>query len=284
MRVLIIGCGAMGSWMARVWKENVGEVVLCDIDGRKASRVASRLGVEYVSAKEFEPDADVVMVAVPIPETPRVLEDIAPKMKKNRLLVDLSSVKERVVDTMKGLSTDCELASIHPLFGPGATTLQGKDVISVPVRTASVYKRFVRSLESLGARVTEMSAEDHDKLMAVIQCMTHFVLLGYLSAYESLREFDKRPIRTPLFNSLFRTAEAMLAASPELYGEIQVYNTYSRIVRARLIEACKSLDTMLSAGNLKSVHEVFEKLREILPQSDVQDAYKKLYENFEVME
>jgi prephenate dehydrogenase len=282
MKALIVGCGVMGSWMARFWKENLGDVTVTDIDRHRASRVGLKLGVKWVSAKKLEPDADVVVVAVPIKETPGVVEELAPKLAKSSLLFDLSSVKERVVKTLKELEASCELASLHPLFGPGATTIQGKDVLSVPVRVGPVYRRFTRAMESLGAKITELSAEEHDKLMAVIQCMTHFVLLAYLSAYDTLRDFDKRPVRTPLFDSLFGTAEAMLAASPELYGEIQVYNAYSRIVRARLIEECKRLDTVFSAGNIKSVQELFDRLRKVFSERHIQEMYRRLYSRFEV--
>lgn len=282
MKALIIGCGAMGSWMARMWKENFGEVTICDIDEKKSYRLAKKLEVKRVLTREMEPDADVVLVAVPISETSKVIETVAPKLKQRCLLADLCSVKHGVVESMKKISTQGELASLHPLFGPGATTLSGKDIVSIPVRTRRTYRKLMKAFESLGAKITEMSADEHDKLMALIQCMTHFTLMAYLSAYESLKEFDRRPIRTPLFDSLLKTAEAMLASDPVLYGEIQRYNQFSRIVRARMIEACKSLDTILSAGNIKSVQELFTKLSEFVKPEEIKHAYKRLYERFEV--
>jgi prephenate dehydrogenase len=284
LKALIVGAGVMGSWFARFWKENLGEVGVADINQGKARRVASKLGVKHVSMGELGAGADVVLVAVPIPATPGVVAELAPKLGRRTLLADLCSVKEEVVSTMQGLSVEAELASLHPLFGPGAHSIEGKDVLSIPVRTGRVYRKLVGSLTSLGARVTEMKAEEHDKLMSVIQCMTHFTLLVYLAAYDSLREFNKRRVRTPLFDSLLNSAKAILASDARLYGELQVYNRYSRIARARVLEACRSLDITLASGNVRSLEEMFQRFAKSFGMLELRKTYQRLYEKFEVGE
>ena len=273
----------MGSWFARLWKENLGEVAITDIDRRKARRVAMKLGVELAPINDFQANK-VVVVAVPISVTQNVVAEVAPKLEKGVLLIDLCSVKEEVVRVMRETNSEAERASLHPLFGPGAHTLHGKDILSVPVKTGRVYKKLVERLKSLGAQVTEMKAEEHDKLMSVVQCMTHFTLLAYLSAHDSLKEFNRHSVRTPLFDSLVNSAKAILAGDSDLYGEIQVYNRYSRIVRARILEACRNLDTILTAGNVKNLEEIFKKFVKSFGAPEVKKAYQRLYERFEVGE
>ena len=282
MKVAIIGTGAMGRWLVDFAKQNLGEVVLADAIAAKAERVATEFGVNFRSVPEAAAEAELVLVAVPISKTPDVIKSIAGQVQRGTLLADVSSVKSDVIEAMQTIEAKIELVSLHPLFGPGATSVKGKDFVAIPVKPGKRYAALKNRLLELGARVTEMGAEDHDRLMAIIQCMTHFVLLTYLNALKSMKELKRaEKFRTPMFATLLDLAKTVFAGNLELYGELQVHNKYARVVRSSLLEACRSLDVAFSAGDVKSLNASFKEALAPWKSAEVKNAYKRMYELFE---
>ena len=282
MRVAVIGAGEMGKWLVGFAKQNLGEVVVSDIKTAKAKKVASELGVSAKPTTEAVAGAELVLVAVPISKTPDVVRSLAEMARKGTLLADVASVKSDVVAAMQETKADIELVSIHPLFGPGATNIKGKDFAVVTVKPGKRYEELKKTLTKLGARITEMDAEGHDRLMAIIQCMTHFILLAYLHAIKSMRELKRaEKLRTPMFATLMNLAKAVLAGNPEVYGELQVHNKYSRVVRSAMLEACRSLDVAFSAGDAKSARAIFEEALAPFGAKAAKLAYEELYARFE---
>lgn len=282
MKVVIIGAGAMGKWLANFAKQNLGEVTVADINPARAKEVASELGASAKPVKEAAAQAEILLVSVPISKTSETVRSLAEVAPKGALLADIASVKSEVVEVMRRVKTDIELVSVHPLFGPGAASVAGKDIVVVPVKPGKRYSELKKRLVELGARVTEMDAEQHDRLMAIIQCMTHFVLLAYLTAIKSMKGLKfARGLRTPMFASLMNLAKAVLAGNPEVYGELQVHNRYARIMRSSMLEACRSLDVAFSAGDAKSAKTIFKEALAPFGAEEVKQAYQELYKKFE---
>jgi prephenate dehydrogenase len=282
LKVAVIGAGAMGKWLAKFAKDNLGEVTVADINSARAKEVASELDAVAKPAQEAAAEAELIMIAVPISKTPEVILSLSEVVPKGALLVDVASAKSEVVEAMRKIKTDIELVSIHPLFGPGATSISGKDIVVIPVKPGKRYSVLKKKLVKLGARVTEMDAEQHDQLMSIIQCMTHFVLLAYLTAMKSMKGLKyAKKLRTPMFAELTNLAKAVLAGNPGVYGELQVHNRYAKIVRRSMIEACRSLDAAFSTGDVKKAKTVFREALAPFGAEEAKLAYLKLYKEFE---
>jgi len=282
VKVAVIGAGAMGQWLAGFVKQNLDEVVVADVSATKAERVAKELGISSKSVAEAAAEAELVLVAVPISKTPEVIKSLTGQVQRGVLIADITSVKSDVVEVMKTIEAKVELVSLHPLFGPGAASVKGKDFVVVPVKPGQRYAALKNRLIELGARVTEMDAEEHDRLMAITQCMTHFVLLVYLDALKSMKGLKQaEKLRTPMFATLLDLAKSVLAGNPELYGELQVRNRYARVVRSSLLEACRSLDVAFSAGDAKSVRAIFKEALAPWGSAEAKNVYKRMYERFE---
>jgi len=275
MRLGIAGAGAMGSWFASLARSEGWEVYLFDIVPERAERVARRTGARAVGKlEELGERAEVLLVAVPISRTPEVLRRLD---GRGELLMDLASIKGEVVRTLRGIRGP-ETASLHPLFGPGARTLRGKTVISVPVRVGRRYREFLRFLSSRGARVVEMGAEEHDRLMAVTQALTHFLLLSCAGALEGMRVREE--LSTPLFSSLLQLVRASLASDPSLCGEIQLLNPHSRRARERLLGVMGRLHRELCSGKTEGLCRILERGSRRWGR-EVREAYRRLYEELE---
>ncbi|MFN4133525.1 MAG: prephenate dehydrogenase/arogenate dehydrogenase family protein [Candidatus Hadarchaeales archaeon] len=279
MKIAVVGAGRMGRWLA-AFAKSLGEVVVADAVPARSKGVAKELGVEWDKPSKAAAGADIVFVAVPIAKTPDVLDSMAKVMKKDALLTDISSVKKEVCEKMRRLDGP-ELVSIHPLFGPGARTIAGKDVIVIPVRPGKRYFWLKRRLKTLGARVVEMDPETHDRVMSIVQCLTHFILLTHLSALLSMEKALKRDVRTPFFHSLTELSKAMLSGSAELVGELQIENEHADFVREEVMKICRRLDEDFKMGRLDGVRKIFRMAERRFGKKSVENAYGNLYDVFE---
>ncbi|MEM2890428.1 MAG: prephenate dehydrogenase/arogenate dehydrogenase family protein [Candidatus Hadarchaeum sp.] len=281
MKTAIIGAGEMGRWLAK-FSKRLGEIIVSDVNRSKARKLAAELKAKTAPARKAAAEADMIFIAVPISATPKVLMEVAEEAKSGALITDVASVKLEVVKAMERIKKDVELVSIHPLFGPGASSLKNKDMVVVPVRPGKRYQKLKEFFIRSGARIIEMDAELHDRTMAVVQCLSHFVLLSYIRALRSLNGGKvSRRMRTPMFSALVELAKAASAGRPELYLEIQQQNKYSKLVRQSTIEAFHSLNALLAKGDLKAVRAVVGEAVTLFGKDEVKRAYADLYRRFE---
>lgn len=281
MKLAIIGAGEMGGWFAKLFCNNSDwEVKITDKDKSKAEHVSGETGAKVSGDnKEAVEWADIVLVAVPIEVTPEVIKEVTPHLKRDALLLDIASVKESIVDTMKRLDVDSELASVHPLFGPGADDLAGKNIISIPINRGKKYQSLKKIFSDQGAKIMEMEAMEHDHMMSITQSLTHFILLIYLSAINSMEDSLKtETLQTPMFKQLFELSKAFLKENPEVCGDIQTENKYSQKARSTVLESCRQLDRALQVKDVQVISEVFEKARKRLGTEEIERAYQRIYE------
>ncbi len=281
MNIAIIGAGSMGKWFAKFCKDRGWKVTITDKNYDKASKVAEDLSVETSkNNKGAAKDSDIIIISVPIKNTPLVIREMEGILNDDSLLLDIASVKEAAVDTMKEIDVESELASIHPLFGPGAKNLEGLNIASVPVRPGEKYESFKKVFSDLGAQVIELDAEEHDKIMSVTQSLTHFILLTFLSALDSMSEQEKaKNLSTPMFQRLLNLSKAFLSEDPKVCGDIQTENRYAHMARSTTREACRSLDTALKVENIGVIEDIFEKAIKNIEPEEIESTYKELYKD-----
>lgn len=283
MEMAVIGAGAMGKWFANFAKNSGWNVKITDIDQEKAQKVAQELGVGLAETNVRATEgADIVLISVPIKETPKIISEVSESLENDALLIDIASVKEDPVDTMTQTKTEAEMVSMHPLFGPGAEDLKNRTIVAVPIRDGEKYQSLRKLLSNLGAQIVEMEASEHDRIMSVTQSLTHFTLLSYLSALKSMNASEKaKELRTPMFQKLLDISKAFLIEDPELCGDIQTENKYSPMARGSLMEACRSLNVALQTENVKEIEKIFEEATVDITQEEIEEAYQKLYERSE---
>jgi len=261
MRLTIIGgAGAMGRWFAAFFKANGAEVRIVDTNAN-TGEIAKRLGVQFLNTdvlKEGELNgeilnADVVLISVPIDITARVIERIGPKMHAGSLLMDITTVKKMPVETMQRCTNaGVEILGSHPLFGPSTKSMQGQTVIFVPSRKGQLYERIYELFEGAGAKIEFLTAAEHDEIMAVIQGLTHFVLISFGIALKDL-DFDvaeSRRYMNPMVAILMDFVGRLLHQDPHLSALIQTNFDMGEVHEA-FLSGAKRLFELVSAGNVE---------------------------------
>ncbi|WP_456482585.1 prephenate dehydrogenase [Methanopyrus sp.] len=248
MRIAILGgTGAMGRLIARELRDDGHDVVITGSNPRTAERVARELGVEAAPTNvDAVEDADVVVVSVPISVTEDVIREVAPHVPEGSLLTDVTSVKVRPVRAMLEHAPDgVYVLGTHPLFGPTVPSLRGQTVILTPTERSGPWTRRVRRyLERKGVQVVETTPEEHDRTMAVVQCLTHAVLLAAGAVVGRLLpdlELDIEEVASPVYRLLMDVVGRIVGQDPRLYAEIQAFNPYGAEAREELLRALKRI-------------------------------------------
>jgi prephenate dehydrogenase len=255
MKILIIGgTGETGRWFVKFYKKHGFEVTIWGINKRKD--IAESLGVRYADDLGGEIKSnDIVMISVPINITERTIQEIAPKMPAGSLLMDITSVKKGPIEAMlKYAPRDVEILGTHPMFGPSIPYIRGQIVIFTPVEGRS--KRWfplIRSLyEENGAHIEIMDSSEHDRMMAVVQGLTHFAYISIGSVFREL-EFDvarSRRFMSPMYDIMLDLVGRILAQNPYLYAMIQMNPEVAKVHRA-YIDQCNRMADMVKKKDIE---------------------------------
>lgn len=236
----IIGFGQFGQFMARHLAPHF-DAAVCDRADRRAE--AERIGVRW---GDFETVASqkIVVFAVPLESFESVLRRAVPFLQTDALCFDVCSVKIAPLRLMEEILPETvEIVGTHPLFGPqsGREGIEGLRLAFCPRRTtrAAEIKRFLA--EDLKLRVLEKSPEDHDREMAHVQALTHFVA----RALDELHVSDSE-LSTVSYEELMRAARLVSEDSWELFRTIQKGNPYADAKRRAFIEKLIELEARVN--------------------------------------
>jgi prephenate dehydrogenase len=211
---IIGGTGGIGKWFADFFAK-AGFTVY--VAGRKEGLPIPELAVR----------CRVIVVAVPIAATVEVIKNVGAHLPADSLLMDLTSLKEETVKAMLA-ATRAEAVGCHPLFGPDASSIRGNNMVLCPAR-GEVWFSFMKGLfEANGARVTIASPEEHDRMMSLVQGLTHFnTLMMELALRDSGRnESELEPFSTPIFRTKKALGARLFGPNADLYAAILTKNPY----------------------------------------------------------
>lgn len=244
---IIGGKGRMGKKFKKVFEKEGIRVIVSDLGTKISNIEAAKLG-------------DVVIVSVLIGKTEKVLAEILPYLKKDALLTDLTSIKIKPMEVMLKNRGKFEVLGGHPLFGP-TTDFKNQKMIVCKGREGKYCHWYKKFLKNIGLGIIEMTPEEHDRHMAVIQCLTHFSNLSLGSALAKinydLKEGEK--IATPIYKLRLYGVGRILAQDPILYADIQKYNPFAKEVSKIYLEAVKELNSSVEKDRERDFVNIFRK-------------------------
>lgn len=235
----LIGFGSFGQFITpflkRYFKLSVYDFV-------NRSQEAQDLGVDYLSLEEVC-NKEYLIYCVPVQYLEQVLQQTASMIKPNAVCVDVSSVKVKPVELMKKyLPETVDIVGTHPLFGPqsGKNGINGLNIVLCPVRTNKVrnFERFF--LYELHLNVLVRTPELHDKQMAYVQALTHFI--GRAVNGMDIPDVEQK---TPAYQYLLNIKKNLGADSMDLFQTIENENPYAKEVRDGFMDALKQIDDAL---------------------------------------
>ncbi|XP_060181647.1 arogenate dehydrogenase 1, chloroplastic-like isoform X1 [Lycium barbarum] len=149
-------------------------------------------------------------------------------LKRPTLFIDVLSVKEHPKDVLlRILPEECDLLCTHPMFGPES----GKDGWTdltfmydmVRIRDQHLCSSFLQIFSTEGCKMLEMTCEEHDRLAARSQFLTHTI--GRILVE---MEVESTPIDTKGFQKLVQVKESSAKDSFDLFSGLFIHNRFAR--------------------------------------------------------
>ena len=226
----IIGFGSFGKFLAEKLSSHAKVMVY----GQGEQQNSWSASLEDVAR------ADYVVLAVPLDAYEAVLGLLKPYLRPETVIVDVCSVKVRPVEMIRRVMPTQPLVITHPMFGPESASVSfaGLTLVMCPEHSEeTAYQRIKQFAESLGLAVVEISADDHDREIAVVQGLTFFVA-------RALNETGIRDqlLHTPTFSQLLAVGDVEKHHSWELFQTIQLGNAHTQAVRERFIDVATKIN------------------------------------------
>jgi prephenate dehydrogenase len=287
LKIAIIGgSGRMGAWFARYLLREGFDITISGRDTRKLDAVKKELGVQICPSIEAVRNAEAVLLSVSIDNFGDVVKELAPYIQPGQIVVDVTSIKESPLNLMHQYFPSAVVLGTHPLFGPGAKDLNSQNFVLTPSNTSEMELavRVKIFLETRGARVTLMSAKEHDEMMAVVLGLAHFIsivsadtLIGHgdLSILKSIGGSTYRVLST--------LVESVISEDPDLYATLQMHlpgltkiEEKFKINTEKWAEYVKNKDKQGFKDNMIALKQKFAE-----NSSDFGQAYRNMYKMME---
>ena len=237
-RISIVGYGRFGRVLYKLLRDDF-EITLYSADAiEKTTEIATATIARDVS--EIYKN-DVIFYAVPIEAFESVISSHKKYFDKRHTLIDVLSVKmhpAKVFQEHLG-GTGAKAMLTHPMFGPDSAK-EGFDNLPIILNKGTsdedIYSFWKKFFKSKNLHVVEMSPEEHDKMAANSQGLTHF--LGRLLEMYPLQSSAIDTLGT---KKLLEVKELTCNDTWQLFSNLQHYNPYTKEMRIKLGDAYDSL-------------------------------------------
>ena len=260
MKIGIIGgTDGLGKTLVYYFRDEF-DVTITARDHKKGQKVAEELNVNYIeSNKELASSSDMLIISVPINNTPSVIREVAPFMRKDSVMIDVTSVKEEPLKTMEEcLPDNVEYIPTHPVFGPRTTELANQVIVLTAPKKGKWYKKVYDYLESKNMRIIETTAQHHDYMMSIVQVLTHFSFISTASAMEKLKVDinETEDYESPIYNLMIDMIARIVSQNPYLTYYIQTMNNNGPKIRKAFSEAAEELRKAIDNNDDKKFVEI----------------------------
>lgn len=245
---IVGGLGQLGTVFRREFEAR-GHTVLISDRVKKAG---------VITTKELIQKADVVIVAVPLGISCRVIAEVAPLLRPEQLFLDVTSVKEKPVEEM--LKSKAEVVGLHPMFGPVAS-VTGLNVYACPARAPTWWPWLRTTFRTMGMHVLRTTPAAHDRLMTAHQSIHHLLMIA-LGAFLAKRDIDVEKLfetTTPSMRLAMLTTGRLLAANPEMYRDIEFLNPHVPAVLDDLQHVVDELAVIIERRDAAAFLALFKK-------------------------
>ena len=248
--IYIIGVGLIGGSLAIDIKKNKPEVVIHGIS-RKETTLDEALLLKLIDKKATLDDidnADLVIIAIPVDATVKLLPTILDKISDSGLVVDAGSTKVDICKVIENHPKRRNFLAMHPIAGteysgPSAAIsglFEGKTniVCEVEKTTFKLQEKALKLFTDIGMRIRYMNPEAHDKHIAYMSHLSHIssFMLGKTVIDKEKNERDIFDMAGSGFASTVRLAKS----SPAMWTPIFKQN------KANVIETLEEYITNLT--------------------------------------
>jgi prephenate dehydrogenase len=279
--VAIVGVGKMGLWFCNYFsKKHNYEVLLYD---RRKIKLDSSYHNKVTICKSFQTcvrKADIVVVCVPIKLTIPVIHKCVARMKNHACVVEISSLKSDIFNSLRKIPDHLIPLSIHPMFGPGVKNLSDTKMLVIPIRNEKREQKLVKSLFGETRIIVIKDPQTHDAIMAILLGLIYYInlLLASTLSRENITLLQRVSgttfyLQKLLFESILTDHSSLitslLADNKQLLKHLKKYNVESAKLFAMITKNKKMLEKRInqikkSYSNKRDIRASYEKMYSII--------------------
>ena len=277
-KVCIIGCGLIGSSIARAIKKKKlsNQIVSSNRSEITNKRVIKLNIVDDSSAdiKKMVRESDLVIIATPLSSYKDVIFKIKNSLKNGAILTDVGSVKKKVISLIeKNIPKNISWISSHPIAGTEesgpdagfADLFKNRWCILTPSNQAK--DKDIKLLElfwkKIGSRVDIMDAKQHDYILSITSHIPHLIAYNIVHTTLNVKKKKNRDIIKYSAGGL-RDFTRIAASNPIMWRDIFIQNreNTSKMID-KFIENLKDLKKAIKNKNEKKLEKIFTKTKKI---------------------
>ncbi|MEW6026120.1 MAG: prephenate dehydrogenase/arogenate dehydrogenase family protein [Planctomycetota bacterium] len=256
MKIVILGFGKMGSWLANALAD-VNEVAVYDIDSAKTGN-AGHLKVLSGPAEIASFKPEMLINAVNLQNIISAFGSVSGHLSSECIIADVASIK----GNLPQYYAKCGLrfASMHPMFGPTFArmdSLKGENAIIISESDKSAAALFRTFFSRYGLNISECSFDEHDKLMA------YSLTLPFTSSIVFAACLNRKTVPGTTFARHYGIARGLLSEDDFLLAEV-LFNQHSLAQLEKINSRLELLKHIIRARDYEEAQKFFAKLRDNL--------------------
>jgi cyclohexadieny/prephenate dehydrogenase len=284
-KVCIIGCGLIGSSLARaIKKNNLAEKIVSSNRSNAVNKKVIKLQIvdnSSADTKEMVKDSDLVVIATPLSSYEDVILKIRDSLKSGVILTDVGSVKERVLGLIeKNIPENVSWIPSHPIAGTEesgpeagfAELFQNRWCILTPSKKAKqkdidLLKKFWKKI---GSKIDTMDSKQHDFILTITSHMPHLIAYNIVNTSLNIQDENKADIVKYSAGGL-RDFTRIAASNPIMWRDVFIQNkkNTSKMID-KFIKNLKDLKKAIENEDGKKLEQIFLKTKSV--RSDIVDA------------
>jgi len=257
--LVIGGSGKMGRWFADFLDSQGYAVTVADpIKVEDWSWIADW----RMAGNNFA----ITVIAAPLKISAEIIAAMAERQHAG-LIFDIGSLKTPLIPALQKLAaTGALVTSVHPMFGPDAALLSGRHVLFLDVGCPLATRQARTLFDSTMAQQTEMSIDEHDRLIAYVLGLSHALNIAFFGVLAQSGESVPRlaDLSSTTFDAQLAVASRVARENPQLYFEIQSLNKHGLEPLEELQKVLADITNSVREGDETAFVQLMERGRQYL--------------------
>ena len=277
-KVCIIGCGLIGSSIARAIRKNhlSSKIVSSNRSDSVNKKVIELKIVDDSSSdtKKMAEGSDLIIIATPLSSYEDIISKIKNSLKSGTILTDVGSVKENIINLIeKDVPANVSWISSHPIAGTeesgpeaGFSELfKNRWCILTPSKKAQ--EKDIKLLETfwkkIGSKVDIMEAKQHDYILSITSHIPHLIAYNIVNTSLNIQD-EKESVIVKYSAGGLRDFTRIAASNPIMWRDIFIQNkkNISKMID-KFIEDLEDLKKAIENEDGKKLEEIFTKTKKI---------------------
>lgn len=276
-RIAIVGLGLLGGSIGLAVREYLPVATTTGYDHLPAHRqgAAARGLVDRVceTAAEAVRDAELVIFCVPPGVMGDAAREVADALPEGVLISDVGSCKQSIARAFAEALPGRAVIPAHPVAGTEnsgpeagfASLFRNRWCILTPDDSADpvLLARLSAFWEALGANVERMSAEHHDRVLAVTSHLPHLIAYTIVGTASDLEEVTRSEVIKYSAGG-FRDFTRIAASDPTMWRDVFIENKEAVLeMLQRFTEDLTALQRAIRVGDGDTLFDHFTRTRAI---------------------